>query len=412
MVDARAHAWGYNPAPADPTSGPPLWDSPPRHAAAPRQVNHQRADPPMPPVQTGDPRATVVDSRTAVVLPEVPSKAEAIQAWQSETRGGALGWTLSSLWLGLTLAALAAVLTGWVSVLDLPSWVPTAGAVTLTTTYAVGLAVRTGGRALVSGLLALALSLAAVVSQLPVLLAGATVAMAVLSAVLAVMATKPAARFPGVVRECLVALLVAATGAFAVEAYGAEVSTTRVGYLALGLSLLGALGLVYRLGAGFQGLGRRGLIMSVGGVVLLLVALAYTEAVATWGSTELIDGIDRGLATIRSKIGAVPRPIEALLGVPALAWGVSTRARRRQGWWVSAFGAAGLSQVAVSLLEPEVTLAGAGLSLFYSAVLGLLIGYVVIRADKFFTGTRGRRGRQLEEASAHRPEPGRMRPLL
>jgi len=48
----------------------------------------------------------------------------------------------------------------------------------------------------------------------------------------------------------------------------------------------------------------------------------------------------------------------------------------------------------------------------YSAVAGLLLGYLVIRVDAFLTGTRGRRARRLEAAAAHRPEPGRMHALL
>jgi hypothetical protein len=45
-------------------------------------------------------------------------------------------------------------------------------------------------------------------------------------------------------------------------------------------------------------------------------------------------------------------------------------------------------------------------------VLGLGVGYAIIRADLFLTGARGRRARQLEELAAHRPEPGRLQPLL
>jgi hypothetical protein len=115
---------------------------------------------------------------------------------------------------------------------------------------------------------------------------------------------------------------------------------------------------------------------------------------------------------MRSMVGAVPRPVEFLLGIPALAWGVSTRARRRQGWWACAFGAAGIVGISVSLLDSSIPLMEAGLSVLYSLVIGLLLGYLVIRADKFLTGARGRRARQLEEAAAHRPEPGRMQPLL
>ncbi|MDX5449830.1 MAG: hypothetical protein LPK36_02225, partial [Actinomycetes bacterium] len=245
-----------------------------------------------------------------------------------------------------------------------------------------------------------------------VLLAGATVATAVVAALLAVLSTKPAAKFSAVVREVLVAAVVAVVGALAVAAYGAEVSWVRTSYLVIGFSLLGALVLVYRLGAGLHGLGRRGLVMIVSGVVLLTVTLAYTEALATWGSPGMIETVDRTVDRVEDVLGAVPRPIEVLLGSSALAWGVSTRARRRQGWWVCAFAAPGLSVISLSLLDPEVTLSQAGLSVVYSLVLGLAVGYAIIRADLFLTGARGRRARRLEELAAHRPEPGRLRPLL
>lgn len=316
------------------------------------------------------------------------------------------------LWFSALGAAFVAVLAPWVAPHVVPGYARLAGAVAISTLYTHGLAVRSGGRPLISGGLALVLATAAVVSRQPVLLAGATVATAVVTAVLAVLATKRAARFVDVVREVCIAVAVATVGAFAVRAYGAEVSLERAGYLALGFSLLGALALVYRLGAGLQGIGRRGLVMIVSGVGLLTVTLAYTEALAAWGSPGLIESIDRTFESVRDAIGAVPRPIEVLLGVPALAWGVSTRARRRQGWWVCAFGAAGLSVVALSLLDPDIALREAGLSLAYSLVLGLIVGYVIIRADLFLTGARGRRARQLEELAAHRPEPGRFQPLL
>jgi hypothetical protein len=230
--------------------------------------------------------------------------------------------------------------------------------------------------------------------------------------VLGVMVTKPAARVPAVARECLLAMLVAAVAAFAVDAYEPAVSVERAGYLVLGLSLLGALSLAYRLAAGLHGLGRRGLVMLVSGLGLLAVSLAYTEALARWGSPELVDTFERATRDLRDLVGAVPRPTEFLLGVPALAWGVSTRARRRQGWWGTGFGAAGLALVTSSLLDGRVSLLEVGLATAYSLVAGLLLGYLVIRADSFLSGARGRRARRAEEASAHRPEPGRSHPLL
>ncbi|NUS50176.1 MAG: hypothetical protein HOQ22_03940, partial [Nocardioidaceae bacterium] len=293
-----------------------------------------------------------------------------------------------------------------------PAWVPVSGAVTLTTTLSFALAVRTGGRPLLVALAAAVLSAGAVVSDLPVLVAAVAVSTAVVGSVLGVMVTVPAPRFPAVVRECLVATFVGVLTAFAVEAYDAHVEPERAGYLVLGLSLLLALALAYRLAAGLHGLGRRGVVMLVIGVGLLALSLAYTEALTRWGSPEVRHAFADATGAMRDILSAVPRPTEFLLGIPALAWGVSTRARRRQGWWGTAFGAAGLSVVAVSLLDPRMPLLEAAQATAYSLVGGLVLGYLVIRADRFLSGARGRRARRLEEASAHRPEPGRTHALL
>jgi hypothetical protein len=315
------------------------------------------------------------------------------------------------LWFAGIGAGLVAAVLPWV-VDAVPDVVRLGGAVTLTTLFTHGLAVRSGGRPLMSGGLALLLSAAAAVTQSAVLVAGAAVATAVVTGLLAVLATTPAARFSGVVREVGIAALVGVVGAFGVRAWGAELSLDRTGYLAIGFSLLGALALVYRLGAGLHGLGRRGAVMIISGVALLTLTLAYTAALTQWGSPALASSIDTTFETVRDLLGAVPRPIEVLLGFPALAWGVSTRARRRQGWWVCAFGAPGLAVVALSFLDPTVPMLEAVLTVVYSLALGLGVGYAIIRADLFLTGARGRRARQLEELAAHRPEPGRLQPLL
>jgi hypothetical protein len=79
---------------------------------------------------------------------------------------------------------------------------------------------------------------------------------------------------------------------------------------------------------------------------------------------------------------------------------------------MTAFGAAGLAVVSVSLLNPRMSLVEAGLTLLYGGALGLVLGYVLIRVDAHVTGVRSRGARQAEEAAALRPEPGRMRPML
>lgn len=314
-------------------------------------------------------------------------------------------------WFLLVTAATAGLLARHLPV-EQPPWTDSAAAATVTVLYAFGLAARTGGRPLLASAVALALVLVAVVSERPVLLAGAAVSTAALGTVLGVMTTVPAARFSTVVRECLVATAVAAVAALAAAAYGARLAVERAEYLALGLGLLGTLALVYRLGAGFSGLGRRGAVVVSGGTVLLAVALAYAEALSHWGPPGMVEAIQRTVKGVRDTLGAVPRPVAALVGFPALAWGVSTRARRRQGWWPTAFGAAGLAVVSTSLLDRRTGDLEAGLETVYGLVLGLLLGYAIVRADAFLTGTRGRRARRAEEASAHRPEPRRTEPLL
>lgn len=310
------------------------------------------------------------------------------------------------------MVAAAAVLVADLTPLAVPHWLSVSAAVTVTSAYTLALGVRTGGRPLIAGGLALALTAGAVLSAVPVLLAGAAVCTAAVGAVLGVLATTPASRFRAVVRELLVATAVACVAALAAIGYDAHVALERAGYLALTLALLGAIVLVFRLGAGFQGLGTRGAVVVVGGIALLALTLAYTEALSRWGSPELITALEDSVAWVRDVAGAVPRPIEFLLGFPALAWGVSTRARRRQGWWACAFGAAGLAGVAATLLATRLTMAEAGIGLGYSLVLGLLLGYLAIRVDTFLSGTRGRRARRAEAATAHRPEAGRTQPLL
>jgi NhaP-type Na+/H+ or K+/H+ antiporter len=54
----------------------------------------------------------------------------------------------------------------------------------------------------------------------------------------------------------------------------------------------------------------------------------------------------------------------------------------------------------------------AGLQLAYGLVIGLVLGYLVVRVDAFLSGTRGARARRAEAATAHRPEPRRTAALL
>ena len=105
--------------------------------------------------------------------------------------------------------------------------------------------------------------------------------------------------------------------------------------------------------------------------------------------------------------------MQALLGVPAIVWGTHMRARRRQGWWVCAFGVTAAAQITHTFLDPSLTLLEAGLTTAYSVAVGVVLGVVVIRVDLLLTGSRrGRRARTDDSGSSLRPEPGRTHPLL
>ena len=122
--------------------------------------------------------------------------------------------------------------------------------------------------------------------------------------------------------------------------------------------------------------------------------------------------INDSVAWMNNNLGGVPRPVEVLVGFPMLIWGVSTRARRRQGWWMCAFAALGTATVATSLAAPTVQPEYAGWSLLYSAILGLCVGLLVSHVDMLLTGGGGQRARRGDLVEAERrPEPGRTEPL-
>jgi hypothetical protein len=307
------------------------------------------------------------------------------------------------------LAGLAALVAAMVPVG--PDWLAGAGAVAVASVYSWALAARTGGRPVIFGTLALALGVGVLVADEPFLRTGAAVMTCVVSAVLAVMATVPAVRFTAAAGEATIAVLVAAVGALATVGFEPSITLTRFEYATLGLAILGAFGVVYRLGAGLHGLGRRGVVAVLVGAAVLAVTLAYAELLRRYGTPGLVTALLDGVHWSRENLGAFPRPIETVLGIPALAWGCHMRARRRQGWWVCAFGVAATAPVTQALLNPAISVTESGLSVLYGLLGGLVIGLVVIRLDLAVTGPRGQRGRRAEEAAAIRPEPRRTAPL-
>lgn len=314
-----------------------------------------------------------------------------------------VGWAL------LLLAGAAGLVVG---LLDLgPSWLPGVASVALATAYSWALVARTGGRPVVFGVLTAVVGAIVLVLDQPLLRTGAAVAVATLAAVLAVMSTVPGARYRRAALECVIAILLAGLGALAAVALDPEVDLARFQYVVLGLSLAGALGVVYRLGAGLHGLGRRGVVAALAGAVLVLATALYADLLTRYGTPSLVGRFQEVVVQVRDTVGAFPRPVEALVGVPALAWGCHMRARRPQGWWLCAFGTAATSSVAARLVDPGPSLAAGALAVLYGLLIGLVIGYLLVRLDLALTGARGRRGRRAEQGSSLRPEPRRTTAL-
>ncbi|MDQ1106308.1 hypothetical protein QE364_003163 [Nocardioides zeae] len=316
---------------------------------------------------------------------------------------------LGAWWL-LVVGGLALLVLGGTGVL--PDVTEGIGAVAVTSAYTWALAARTGGRPIVFAALAAVAGAAVLLLDTQELRTGAAVMTCTVGAVLGVMATVPARQFLIAVREVVIAVVLSGGAAVAAVGYAPTISLARFEYTVLALSFLVVLGLVYRLGAGLHGLGRRGVIAVVVGSLVLAVILAYAEALRRYGATSVVGSVLDSASWMLETVGGVPRPIQAALGVPALAWGTYMRARRRQGWWLCIFGVAATAPVANGVMNPSATLLQALLGVVYSLVIGFVIAYVVIRADLALTGSRGSRARRNEERSAVRPEPSRTRPLL
>ena len=330
--------------------------------------------------------------------------------------------TLLTFWFAVLLVGTAAL--AWSAITGIvhdsntvsrlgppPAWLDGAGAVAVVTALSWLLATRTAGRAVISAGLALALGVASLLVGGRVLPTTHVITAAPVGSVYAVMVTVPAVTWWKAVREALVATVVAAVTAFAAVGFEPTVAAERFDIVALLLALAMAFTIVYRLGAGLHGLGRRGLIIVAIGLAVLFATLAYAELLRRYGAQTFVSSVLDFADATSARIGAFPRPLVVLLGVPALVWGTHVRARRRQGWWVCAFGVAATVPLASGLVAPDSSYLEAALQAAYSLVLGLLIGYLVIRADLALTGPKGRRGRRAEEAGPHRPEPSRFAEL-
>ncbi|MGF9753684.1 hypothetical protein AAII07_00645 [Microvirga sp. 0TCS3.31] len=371
---------------------------------------------------TGPASASAASSRP----PEEPDQAEHVARTErtepDDTTPDGPRRSLLAFWFGVLLLGAAAL--GWSalsgSLSDVPAvgdtgtapaWLDGVGAAAVVTALSWLLATRTAGRALVSAGLALVLAVASLLVGGRVLPTGAAVMTCVVGSVYAVMVTVPAVTGWKAMREALIAALVSAVAAFAAVGFEPTVAIERFEIVTLLLALVLVLAIVYRLGAGLHGLGRRGMIVVAIGLGVLVATLAYAELLRRYGAQSFVSSVLDFADWTSARIGAFPRPLVVLLGIPALVWGTHVRARRRQGWWFCAFGVAATVPLATGLVSPDTSYLEAGLRAAYSLVLGLLIGWLVIRADLALTGPKGRGGRRAEEAGPHRPEPRRFAEL-
>ena len=360
----------------------------------------------------------VTAARPRVELPaapspptEEPSSADAVESSESQplTERSAIVLVGVGVVAALVAGAQVAETAGWIDHVADP--VVRAGALLSTWCAIVLLSRRCGGRTLVvGGFTAVVLTLAGVFPE-TWSLAGAAVAGGVVYGLLAMVYTRPA-RGVGLARELAISASIGVVGALVVAGFHVELRPYRFRMIVLAIVLIGAFLLAWRLGHGARSIGRRGAVIIVVGVVALAGSLAYVQAVRTWGSPSLVHNLDDLKASVSDLLGAAPRPVEAFVGFPALVWGVSSRRRRRQGWWMCAFGALGAAGVTSSLIYPDVTVGSAMASTAYDVVIGLLIGLLVVWVDGLLTGGGGRRADATGDLDADRPEPARFTPLL
>ncbi len=307
---------------------------------------------------------------------------------------------------GLWVLGFAGALTSVVAV-GAPAWLQRPSAALLMVVFAVGLTHRGGGHMRIWLPITAALGVAAVVVETNVLVASAAALTAVLSAVWAVLVTRPADSIVAVLREFGLTIVVALSGTTAVAAWNAPVNYQRFNLMVIAIALGLAITLVWNLGAGLHGLGKQNLAILAGAAVLLLLLLAYSSFVRSHGSDILVDTFSDLVGWMRRTFEGVPRPVEVFIGFPALIVGVSLRSKRRDGWWVLVFAVIGTAVLSTSLVTPGAFPTYIGLSTLYSAVLGLGVG-LLARHYAMRQGS-ARAARAIEEIV--RVEPPRFAPL-
>ena len=306
------------------------------------------------------------------------------------------------LWVLSTLGAATAIVD-----LGAPQWLWRPSAAVLLVVFSVILTHRVGGYMRIWVTLTALLSGAALVSDLNFLLAAAAGATAILSSVSAVVFTRPAGTVLEVLREYVVMLALALSGAVGVAAWNATVVVRPFGLIVMAIAVTLVIAIVWRLGSGLHGLGRNHLKLLIVIAVVAVGLFYYGSFVRTAGSPGLKNLLDDAIVWLRQNIGGVPRPYEFLIGFPALVVGTSMRSRYREGWWVCVFAVVGTVIVANSLIDPRAYPSYFALSTLYSAILGLGLG-LAVRAV-FLRPRTSRAARAVQQS--RRSEPERFSPL-
>lgn len=312
-----------------------------------------------------------------------------------------MGGALAAWIVGVVLAGTSVV------AYELPWRTGRIGSVILLLVFAVALTHRVGGRMRIWGAMALILAATAAFTQIPVVLAAAALTTAVLAAVWAVVFTRPASTLAGALVEYGVAIGVSLSGTIAVAGWDAPVNYPRFNLAVVATALVLLIMLVWNLGAGLHGLGREHLAIMFGVAAVLVLVLAYASFVRSHGSESITDAIASTIIWMRQTIGGVPRPVEVIIGFPAIIVGVSMRARTREGWWIMVFGVLSTSVLATSLVSPLAYPTYIALSTLYSVVLGLAFGLLVRR---IVVPSHSRRATRVVEPE-RRIEPPRLAAL-
>lgn len=310
------------------------------------------------------------------------------------------------LWSVAWVAGTAMSVTAIVDI-GAPSWLARPGGALLGLVFIIGLTHRCGAQMRLWAPLGALLLIAALVTQFQGLITAAALVTAITGAMFAVMVTRPAANGWLVVREFFVAAVVSATAMVGVGALNAQAQNQLFGLVVILAALALCLGMIWNLGANLHGLSRRELGILIGVAAAIILLIVYGSVVRRYGSEALIEFLNDAVVWMRSTIAGVPRPAEVFIGFPALAIGVAMRARRREGWWVTAFGVVATGSVSSALISPNAYPSYITLSSLYSAVLGLLIGLVVRHLVLRESGARAARSFQ----TLSRQEPARREPL-